>query len=400
MLRSKMPDIESVLKRWLSAGVLDPAAAARIRAYEAQQNQPKGLRWQVRVALILGGILLASGIVLFVSAHWDELGPGWRYAVVLFMVAAFHIGGAIARERFRALSTTLHAVGTIATGAAIALVGQIFNIQEHWPAAILLWFMAALAGRILLRDEAQQTLALLLFPAWLTSEWFYAADNHIGVNVFIGRFLITWSALYLTVFLGSPRKITRGVVFAAAAIASVVGIVIVLEGWRSWSGTQTFLPFHTRFWGWMAIAVLPLLLSLLRLRQSFIPVLAGIAFALALPWCTHSWIPRYPMGPTYGSYTRTDPNLAAYALVAAYCVFLIWWGVRKVSQSLVNVAVVGFGATVAWFYFSDLLDKMDRSLGLIGLGILFLAGGWVLEKTRRSLITHMAQSAALTQEAQ
>ena len=395
-----MLHIESLLKRWQSAGLLDADAAARIRAYEEEKGRPSGMAWQVRIALILGGILLASGIVLFVSAHWDELGPAWRYSVVMLMVAAFHISGAMARPRFHALSTVLHAVGTIASGAAIAFVGQIFNIQEHWPAAILLWAIAALAGWILLRDEAQQTLTLLLFPAWLISEWTYAADNHIGVNVYIGRFLIAWSALYLTIFLDSQRKIVRGILFASAAIASVVGIVISLDSWRSWSATQTFLPFHTRFWGWTLIAALPLFFSLFRLRKSSIPVLTGIAFALALPWCTHTWTQHYPMGPGVGSYNRTDPNLAAYALVAAFCVFLIWWGVRQVSPALVNLSIVGFGATVAWFYFSDLLDKMDRSLGLIGLGILFLVGGWVLEKTRRSLLARMAQSASATKEAQ
>ena len=98
------------------------------------------------MALILGAILLACGVVLFVSAHWDELAPGARYALVMGMVAVFHLGGAWARKDFRGLSTALHAVGTISTGAAIALVGQIFNIQEHWPAAILLWAVAALAG--------------------------------------------------------------------------------------------------------------------------------------------------------------------------------------------------------------------------------------------------------------
>jgi uncharacterized membrane protein len=395
-----MLDIESLLKRWQSAGLLDADSATRIRAYEAEQGRPSGVAWQGRVALILGGILLAGGIALFVSAHWDELGPAWRYTVVMLLVAVFHLAGAIARQRFHALSTVLHAVGTVATGAAIALVGQIFNIQEHWPAAILLWAIAALAGWILLRDEAQQTLTLLLFPAWLISEWSYAADNHIGVGVYVGRFLIAWSALYLTLFLGSPRKIVRGILFAAAAIASVVGIVTMLDSWRSWSGTQTFIPFHSRFWGWTLIAALPLLFSLFRLRKSSLPVLAGILFAVALPWCTHTWAQHYPVGPTYGSYTRTDPNLAAYALVAAFCVFLVWWGVRQVSRTLVNLAIVGFGATVAWFYFSDLLDKMDRSAGLIGLGILFLAGGWVLEKTRRSLLAQMAQSAAPMQEAQ
>src|ERR1035438_4885168 len=155
-----MADFETLLTRWLAAGVLDAEAAGRIRAYEVEQEGPSGLRWQGLVALILGAILLACGGVLFVSAHWDEMGPGARFAIVLGMVAVFHVGGAWARESFRGLSTALHAAGTVSTGAAIALAGQIFNIQEHWPAAVLLWAIAALAGWILLQDEAQQTLTL------------------------------------------------------------------------------------------------------------------------------------------------------------------------------------------------------------------------------------------------
>jgi len=79
---------------------------------------------------------------------------------------------------------------------------------------------------------------------------------------------------------------------------------------------------------------------------------------------------------------------------------MIWWGVRQTSRALVNLSIVGFGATVAWFYFGDLYDKMGRSLGLIGLGFLFLAGGWVLEKTRRSLIVHMQEASVAHKEAQ
>ena len=395
-----MPDIESLLNRWQSAGVLDGDAAARIRAYESQQERPSGLRWQGRVALILGGILLASGVALFVSAHWDQLGPGWRYTVVMLMVAIFHIGGAFAREKFHGLSTTLHAVGTLATGAAIALVGQIFNIQEHWPAAILLWAIAALAGWILLRDEAQQTLTLLLIPAWIFCEWSYSAKGHIGIDVYLGRMLIAWAVLYLTLFLGSERKIVRGILFAASAISAIVGIVLLLESWRAWSYTQSFLPLHSRIWGWIYIAALPLLFSLFRLRKSTLPVLVGIFLGIALPWSTRTWTEYYNYGTSHGSYTRTDPNLAAHTLVTAFTVFLIWWGVREVSRALVNLGIVGFAISVGWFYFSNLYDKMGRSLGLIGLGVLFLAGGWALEKTRRSLLAHMAQTASTPQEAQ
>jgi uncharacterized membrane protein len=86
--------------------------------------------------------------------------------------------------------------------------------------------------------------------------------------------------------------------------------------------------------------------------------------------------------------------------VAAFAVFIIWWGVRQASRALVNLGIVGFAIAVAWFYFSDIFDKVGRSLGLIGLGVLFLAGGWVLEKTRRGLLQHMGRSDAPTGEAQ
>jgi uncharacterized membrane protein len=393
-----MADFDAMLNRWQKAGVLDAEAARRIRAFELEVTRPAGLRWQGMVALIMGAILLACGVVLFVSAHWDDMGPGLRFALVIAMVAIFHLGGAWAREHFHGLSTALHAVGTVSTGAAIALVGQIFNIQEHWPAAILLWAIAAAAGWILLQDEAQQILTLLLFPAWILSEFAFAAEGHIGEDVYVGRFLIVWAVLYLTVFLASKRKVVQGILFAVAAIAALIGIVILMDGWRSW-GQQTFLPFGTRVWGWIDIAALPLCFALIRARKSLIPVAMAIAFAIPLPWCQRVWTEAYNYGDAHGSFIRNEPNLAAHALVAAFAVFIIWWGVHQASKALVNLGIVGFAIAVGWFYFSDIFDKVGRSLGLIGLGILFLAGGWALEKARRRLIDRMGQSNPSTLEA-
>jgi uncharacterized membrane protein len=391
-----MADYESLLNRWQKAGVLDAEVAHRIRAFESEQSGPAGqnsksLGWQGTVALILGAILLACGVVLFVSAHWDEIGPGARYTLVIAMMAVFHLGGAWARERFHGLSTALHAVGTVATGAAIALVGQIFNIQEHWPGAVLLWAIAAVAGWILLRDEAQQILTLLLFPAWLFSEISLAAEGHIGENVYLGRFLIVWAVLYLTYFLGSKRKAVQGVLFVAAAVALLIGVLMDLEGWRSW-GTQTYLPFGTRMWDWTYIAVIPLAIALVRLWKSVAPVVVALALSVALPWCMEIRTQHFDNGRFHQTFTYAVPNLWAHALVAALTVFIIWWGVRQVSRALVNLGIVGFAIAVGWFYFSDIFDKVGRSLGLIGLGVLFLAGGWALERWRRRLISHMGDS--------
>jgi uncharacterized membrane protein len=389
-----MADIERLLNRWQSAGALDAEAAARIRSYEAGQQRPAGLRWQVLVALILGAILLTCGVLLFVNAHWDDLSPGWRYALVISILAVFHIGGGFTRERFRWLSITLHAVGTVAAGAAIALVGQIFNIQEHWPAAVLLWAVAALAGWALLRDQAQQTMALLLAPAWMVSELAYYTNGHIGDDVYGGRFLFVWAILYLTFFVGSQRKAVQGILFGAGAVASVTGIVFMLIGWRSWY-SQTFIPFGVRVWAWLAIAAVPLVIAAFKGHKGLFPVAVAIGFAEALPWCLHTWTRYYTYGNgVRASYGGSEPNLLAHALVAGLAVFLIWWGVMLASKALVNFGIAGFAISVGWFYFSNIFDKVGRSLGLIGLGILFLAGGWALELTRRRLLKRMGQAEA------
>jgi hypothetical protein len=447
-----MADFETYLTRWQTAGILDEVTARHIRAWESEQKKPDGMRWQVIAVLILGAILLACGVALFVSAHWDKIGPGVRFAVVLGMVSVFHLGGSWARKRFRILSTTLHAVGTLTTGAAIALVGQIFNIQEHWPAAVLLWALAALAGWILLHDQAQQTLALLLVPAWLLSEFNYYAEGHIGDTVYTGRFLIVWAVLYLTFFIASKRKFVHGILFTAAAIEGTAGAAMLFEGWRSW-GNQTYLPLGLRTWGWVFIAVIPLLFAVFKFFKSVIPVVVAICFSIALPWCQRSWTEYYNYGDVHSSSVHSEPSLAAYALVATFTIFIIWWGfrhhsntltglgvvwfaiaanvfsyshifgdfsrtlisqileaaaalfvvwwgVRLASKVLVNLGIIGFAIVVGWFYYSDIFDKFGRSLGLIGLGIFFLAGGWALEKWRRKLLAGMGKAELSEEEEQ
>lgn len=439
-------DLESRLKRWQAAGLLDTGAADRIRAWEILQGETpiSGAVWGGLVALILGGLLLACGVILFVNAHWDGFGPGERFALVMTIVAVFHLGGALVRERFLGLSTALHAVGTVAVGAAIALVGQIFNLQEHWPGAVLLWALAAAAGWWLLRDQAQQIFALLLIPAWMFCEIeFYSAD-HIGQLVFLGRFLVVWGVLYMTYFAGSRRLVTRGVLFGFGLAALAIGVMLLMIWpWRWWPGNDGLVPFGARVWAWMSLAGVPLVVAAFKGHKGLVPPAVANAFASALPWCHRHWLEYYNYGDhARGSFEHDAPSLSAYLLVsmfmlffavwglrflhdelvavgvtgfvisaiwlangevltelgrtllgqlmcAAAAMFLVWLGIRRGSRFLVNLGVVGFAVATLWFYFSNIFDKIGRSLGLITLGALFLLGGWALEKTRRRLLARM-----------
>ena len=111
---------------------------------------------------------------------------------------------------------------------------------------------------------------------------------------------------------------------------------------------------------------------------------------MALPWCYSTWTETITTANATGTYTRHRAQSCwRTRWWPAFAVFLCWWGVRLVSRALVNLGIVGFAVAVAWFYFSDILSKLGRSLGLIGLGMLFLAGGWALEKMRRRMLARV-----------
>lgn len=399
MLAIIMPDFDQLLARWRNAGVLDAQEEARIRTFEeTQKSGIAGIQWQGVIALILGAILLACGVALFLSAHWDQFAPGMRFAIILGVVALVHMAGGVVRAKYQPLSVALHAVGTVATGAAILFTGQIFNMEGHWPAAILFWAVAAACGWLLLRDEVQQTLTLLLVPAWMMAELNFYMFGHIGVAAITGRVLFTWSILYLTFFVGSERRLAQGALFAVAAFAAVIGAMMMMAGWVSWSSQQTFVPFSVQVWAWIVIAVIPLVIGAFHGHRGLIPIALAIACTIALPWCNRSMMVTETIGNLERTVTRNEPGFAAHAIVMVFALLLCGWGVRIASRALVNLSIVYFGITVAWFYFSNVFTKAGRSIGLIGFGVLFLAGGWMLEKTRRRLMSHMDSANAAKED--
>ena len=382
--------LEDAVQRWSAAGLIDVVTVQRIREFEAEREQPSGLRWQVLLALIFGAMLLAAGIALFVAAHWDRLSPMARFSVVMGTLIAIHLIAMLVNERFHWLAIVLHGVGTLAAGAAIALVGQIFNIQEHWPSAILLWALCALAGWALLGDQVQQTIALLLLPAWIVCEWVARTDGYRGSELMSIRMIAVIAAVYLTAFLGSPRKLVNGILFATGAIVLTVTTVGVLDFlvWHDWTSTPA-PPVHLIVFAWGVIAAVLLLAWRLK-PTALIPAMAVLLVVMVLPHCFVTIENKY----SGGSGQNNQPTSAAYLIVAMLACFLAWWGVREGSKALINYGVVAFALTVLWFYFSNFMDKLNRSLSLIVLGALFLGGGWLLEKLRRRLVGQVKEATA------
>jgi uncharacterized membrane protein len=358
---------QSALDRWSSAGLVDAPTVARIRDFEASQEQPRHLRWPILIAIGFGALMLAAGVLLFVSAHWDDLSPSGRFSLVLALVAIFHIAGAVFSERFPALSLALHGVGTASLGAGVFLAAQIFNLQEHWPGGVMLWALGAWIGWALRRDWLQAAFVALLTPAWLASEWIDATERMKDSEQIVAQGLLLLALTYLSAMTAEHREPVRRVLAWIGGIA-VVPLTIMAIPQRWWGNNNDVLSNHLLVVGMGVGTILPLVLAWwLRRRAAWMNLVTGL------------WV--FVLGSI-----SPDAKLTPYIWTAIASLGLIAWGVYEARRERINLGVIGFGLTVLVFYFSNVMDKLGRSASLIGLGLLFLILGWGLEVTRRRLV--------------
>ena len=377
---------ERYLERWTTAGLIEPSTAERVRAYEAEQEKTQGLRWPVVFAISLGGLLLGAGVLLFVAAHWDTLSPGERFGLVLLLVALFHVAGAFAAERFSVLSTTLFAVGTISLGAGIFLAGQIFNLQEHWPGGLMLWALGAWVAYALLRNWPQAALAAVLTPMWLSGEWLVATGSWIGKDKILAEGLLLLAITYLTALLPEKETPIRKALAWIGALALIPSVLFVIvsgthSDWRQFSPSGI-----ARELGWIATLSLPLALAwVLRRDASWMNLIAAL-------WVVALGTTSISSQPNESLLLHAWRELGPYGICALGSIGLIAWGLKEARKERINLGMAGFALTVLFFYFSNVMDKLGRSASLIGLGLLFLLGGWLLERTRRQLVARLEKN--------
>jgi uncharacterized membrane protein len=383
------------LHRWRQAGLIDGATAEAIAAFEARDPADSGTAPEraspippglpARLFLTLGAVLLAAGLLLFISAHWEGISPAGRFGLVLATVAGLHgLGARAAAGSLPALAMALHGVGTVAFGAGVYLTGQIFHLAAHWPLGLLLWSLGAAAGWWLLRQWPQLAFLAALLPAWLAAEWLTlthpASDGRLdaglfGQNQVLAAGVLLLSLAYLAAARGplttAPRRVLLWLGGLALGPASVAWAVVT-----TLSHALPTAPSHELVRllapGWAVALGGPLLLGWRLRGRAFWPLGVAVAWllvSLALPF----------------------DHLAALHFVwwALGGGLLAVWGAWDGRAERVNLGAVVVALTLILFYFSQVFDKLGRSASLIGLGVLFLLGGWFLERLRRQLVSRI-----------
>ena len=373
------------LRRWLQAELIDADVAEAIQRWEdSQLNQSKHssvrhLTVPIRLSILLGSLLLAAGLLLFVSAHWDQMPPFWRVSLLLFIVIALHAGGAWFAERFQLMALGLHAVGTVAFGAGVFLCAQIFHLDVLWSFrwGLLLWSFGAAAGWKLLRQWPQLALLSLLLPGWIAALIMFEVDRFSSSEadwavVPIAAGALLTSLTYFTAPDRTPLTPARSVLMWMGGLALVPAAV-------TWAVVATGLdlpalgqPFWLSLLVWVVTLGGPVILGWWLRPHRFWPL------ALAAIWMVLDLVIQVQ-----------GFSVLSFAWWGVGSVGLMVWGSTEARAERVNIGTVLLATTLIGFYFTEVIGRFDRSLSLLGLGLFFLVGGWGLNRLRQALLPNL-----------
>ena len=408
------------LVRWVQNGWVQAEHADAILA-DAARTAPSS-----RVPMIvgiLGAILLAAGVVLFVSANWQEMSKLARLGLLLGALwFAFAIAVWLNRTTHKYLLEAIILLGTAIFGANIILIAQIYHIDNHYPDGFLFWAAGALLVTLLLKSRAALILAFGLIIWWAGAE---IVD--FGKNPFwpflplwaIASALTYWLALRFGLHLAflslmawiiaSLDKLVKLlgltdneiaillvmlplVIFVSGLVASYKNRPWTLNFGRALSnyGMITFLavssltqviprelqvaPATIPLAVMLAIGALIILASIINLRNKVFSLIDfGLFLGFAL-WYTVIWF--YPI---------PGRIWLPAAVFLGLTIWLLAFAQKRDDQLLVTIALIAFGGEVLYLYIETLGTLLDTSLFFLLGGVLLVALSFALETFRRFL---------------
>lgn len=399
-----MKDFAANLRResadWVSRGIVSAEQRERLLDLYPDRGEPAN-RFLSALSLV-GGLLVALGVILVIAANWERIGDWVKIAGLLALLAGAYAGGWALKmrpgARYPKTGEALLMVGTILFLAGIALVSQIFHLNARPASGLLVWWLGIVLVPWLTASRGAQLVSLAAFLSWLAVE--------MGTP-------------------GSPLQIVGEGQADAAWLAAFawfggLGVALLFLGLALRGGHfQGFAGMHEK-WGLLLLHVSLYLLGFARhitehrdhlLSVAWLPglllaVLLGAAGFLAwrrnpaevrplLPWLGLALMPAVAvlLGIDLGD------GQWAWSVVSWIALFVLDLGLIRVGVDLgregwVNLAVGFLGLNIITRYFDLFGTLLDGGLLFLSAGVVILALGLYLERKRRRLLASLREEAA------
>lgn len=418
MFGSYRKRLEADLTRWTGAGVITPAQATEIRRHV--QAEAGGIKLPAVLGM-LGGLLIASSVIAFVAANWQDIPRVAKLvAILLAIMAALATAVRLHKTASPLASDAAATAATLIFGAGVALVGQMYHLPADWPAGAVLVGIGALAVAFLLRSDGALVIAAVAAASWLLGRyaeapgdlhplylafmlplallaldrqtrlvhhvvmlaiglWLVLAGGGMIDKVSFGALLAYWLGVavvfiaigHLAEERGGPGLLTAGIGWGLLGFIVTMGLQLarILDRGSAQAGEATIAAFLAG--GAALLAVVALSLKM-QDRRIGLTLAASLALALLLPLLFWSGI-----GATIAG------RIVVAALVLISAALMVGAGVMAGWRRLTLTGSTLFAVAVIVLLYRTIGSLLDQSLFFLVGGALLIGMGTLARRLLR-----------------
>lgn len=416
--------LDRELDRWIADGVITDEQAAAIQSrYEAPPDVPSpeartavsgsgtssiasgddrdedsahgwiapASRSRLVTALsIMGAILIAAGVLVFLGANWDDIPVVLRGAILVGApLAGFGVGGwLMLADRSPRVGHGVWFLAAVFVGPAAVSLDALFELGLDPEWLLLTWALVAIPAGHLVASTVTTVLGLLVGGS-LVFVLTEAAEPFVPLGLYaVVLFGLAGSSIGPSGRLASAYRLS-------GAILAIVPILWLSAPWLDYGRYAVeATPIAVAFG---AVVVTIVLAAAIRpgsdawpadrsddrppqwLYRLGWPVVAILSLAIAAGAAT--------LAPDVLSRTAAELSIHAAGLLLLVATAIAGYAARSVP--LVNLAVVLFVVQLFLFLGSTVADTLSGPIALVVSGVILLAVGLALERGRRRLLGRM-----------
>jgi uncharacterized membrane protein len=184
----KQKDVEGYINKWQENGVVTSEQASYMRQDLNTATAEQSGKKLITIISLVGAAVLTAGVLLVISSNWSFLGKPIQLLLALLLpvvplsIAYFMVE---VKQSTSILSRVANVFGVGLIGGALAIIGQIYNLESGYLTLMLFWLILSLPFIFVFRRPENvgisAVLAGLVLVAWVIETLSWWSDEQAFV---------------------------------------------------------------------------------------------------------------------------------------------------------------------------------------------------------------------------
>jgi uncharacterized membrane protein len=342
----KKQEINSLIERWLQVGAINQEQATYMIADVVTVTSEKSGHKFISAIMYIGSTGLSLGALLLIASNWAGLSKVIKLILALLLPIlpiCFAYWQLNVRNESKVLGRAANILGLALVGGSLSLIGQTYNLESNMVTLLWTWALLTTPFVFVFRKKENVLFSAVMIGTALLFSIFNFLEN--------SRMEDGTAVLLVTI---------TGLAYAYLLYAIGTGLRYV----TSWADSSRLLRIGA----------------------------AGLA-SIILFLMTFGWYAQVIVDHSYRSPGNWE--ILSFAFNILFIGFLIFALIRSVKFEEYSFAfsiVRLFGLYLLVKYFTLFYSMLDTGIFFIIGGILFITGGWILEKKKDTLVAYMRGS--------